>query len=399
MIKRVILALAALSILLAACQPGSTTPQTQSGPPMEGCTVQGLLPEPDPTLVNLIPAVQKDDHVIGKDTAAVTFIEYSDFQCPYCAELSPVFPELVEKYPDDVRVVFRHFPLSSHSNALSAAYAAEAATLQDKFFEMEKAIFANQEKWAGETSEASRQWLLDQAAELGMDPVKLGADMDSDAVKARVERNLTEATQAQLPGTPFLFINQLPYQSGMDIETLSGLVELFKLENRQYTACPPMVIDPAKQYEATMETEKGEVTIKLFADKAPLAVNSFVFLAREGWFNNVTFHRVLPGFVAQGGDPSGSGFGGPGYVFKLENTDTAFDRAGLLAMANSGPDTNGSQFFITYAAADNLNGGYTLFGEVTAGMDVVEKLTPRDPESAEGLPPGDKILSVTISEN
>ncbi len=312
--------------------------------------------------------------------------------------MSPVIRQLVEKYPDDVRVIYRYFPLSIHSNATIAAQAVEAAAKQDKFLEMEEAVFANQDKWAGSSLEDATKWLLDTGASLGADRARLEADTASDQVKARVDRNLQEATQAQLPGTPFLFINGLPYQSNMDLETLSGIVELFKLEARQYTSCPPMIIDPAKTYQAKVETEKGTVLIDLFADKAPLAVNSFVFLAREGWFDNVTFHRVLPGFVAQGGDPSGSGFGGPGYQFKIENTDTPFDHAGQLAMANSGPDTNGSQFFITYAAADNLNGGYTLFGEVVEGMDVVEKLTPRDPQSGTDLPPGDKILSVTITE-
>jgi cyclophilin family peptidyl-prolyl cis-trans isomerase len=158
-----------------------------------------------------------------------------------------------------------------------------------------------------------------------------------------------------------------------------------------------MVIDVKKQYEATLKTEKGDIVIKLLADKAPLAVNSFVFLSQQGWFNNVTFHRVLENFVAQAGDPSGSGFGGPGYEFKNENTSAVFDKAGLVAMANGGPDTNGSQFFITYAAASNLNGSYTIFGEVTQGMDVVKKLTLRDPQSGGNLPAGDKILSVTIA--
>ncbi len=397
MMKRVILALAALSFLLAACQPGAAAP-TAAAKPMDNCSVVSLLPTPDPTLVSLIPAVQKDDHVLGKETAKVTFIEYSDFQCPYCAILAPVLPKLVEKYPDDVRVVFRYFPLSTHANALVAAYAAEAAARQGKYFEMEGAIFANQEKWTGLTAEEARAWLIDQGAQLGLDSARLSADMDSAEVQARVNRNLQEATQAQLPGTPFLFINMLPYQSAMDMGTLSGLVELFKLEDRQYTACPPMVIDTKKQYQATLETEKGSVTIQLYADRAPLAVNSFVFLARDGWFNGAPFHRVLPGFVAQGGDPSGSGFGGPGYQFGLENTDAKFDRAGLVAYANSGPNTNGSQFFITYAAQDSLNGSYTIFGEVTSGMDVVEKLTPRDPQSGEELPQADKILRVTITE-
>jgi cyclophilin family peptidyl-prolyl cis-trans isomerase len=167
---------------------------------------------------------------------------------------------------------------------------------------------------------------------------------------------------------------------------------------KTYKSCPPMVIDPAKQYEATIKTDAGDVVVKLYPDKAPLAVNSFVYLAREGWFNNTIFHRVLENFVAQGGDPSSSGMGGPGYQFKNENTTAQFDREGLLAMANSGPDTNGSQFFITYAPLANLNGGYTIFGEVTQGMDVAKKIKLRDPASAAALPPGTKILSVDIRE-
>jgi len=139
--------------------------------------------------------------------------------------------------------------------------------------------------------------------------------------------------------------------------------------------------------------------VKLFPDIAPITVNSFVFLAEDGWFDGVSFHRVLPGFMAQGGDPSGSGMGGPGYAFKNETSpDLTFNRKGLLAMANSGPDTNGSQFFITYAPASHLDGGYTIFGEVLEGMDVVESLTPRDPSQGGDLPEGDRIISITIQE-
>ena len=175
------------------------------------------------------------------------------------------------------------------------------------------------------------------------------------------------------------------------------MLNLSDLQAREYDACPPTVVDPAKEYSATLKTTKGDITLQLYADKAPLAVNSFVFLAREGWFENVSWHRVLPDFMAQTGDPSGTGFGGPGYEFKNEVSDSLkFDREGLLAMANSGADTNGSQFFITYGPATNLDGGYTIFGEVTAGMDVVKKLTPRDPSQTGTLPEGDKILSVTI---
>jgi cyclophilin family peptidyl-prolyl cis-trans isomerase len=160
-----------------------------------------------------------------------------------------------------------------------------------------------------------------------------------------------------------------------------------------------MLISPGKQYVATLHTEKGEIVLELYADQAPTAVNSFVFLARHGWFDGVTFHRVIPGFVAQAGDPTGTGFGGPGYAFDNEiSPDLKFDRPGVLGMANSGPGSNGSQFFITLAPAPNLNGDYTIFGHVISGMDVVKGLTPRDPSQAMNLPPGDKINSVTIEE-
>jgi cyclophilin family peptidyl-prolyl cis-trans isomerase len=136
----------------------------------------------------------------------------------------------------------------------------------------------------------------------------------------------------------------------------------------------------------------------LFADKAPLAVNSFVFLARQGWYDGVTFHRVIPGFVAQAGDPSGTGKGNPGYFFNNETSDLKFDKPGMVGVANSGLDTNGSQFFITFAPAPHLDGGYTIFGQVLSGLDAAEKLTPRDPSKGLALQPGDKILSVEIEE-
>ena len=167
---------------------------------------------------------------------------------------------------------------------------------------------------------------------------------------------------------------------------------------KQYDAAPPMTIDASKKYFATVEMEKGgEFVIELYADKAPITVNSFVFLAREGYFNGVTFHRVLEGFMAQGGDPTGTGMGGPGYEFVNEDSDLTFDKAGVVAMANAGRDTNGSQFFITFDAQDFLNGGYTIFGQVTEGMDVVNGIPRRDPDASPTFT-GDAIKTVTITE-
>ena len=140
----------------------------------------------------------------------------------------------------------------------------------------------------------------------------------------------------------------------------------------------------------------GEFVIELYANKAPITVNSFIFLTCKGFFDGVTFHRVLEGFMAQGGDPSGTGRGGPGYEFVNENSDLTFDKAGVVAMANAGPDTNGSQFFITFGPAEFLNGGYTIFGQVISGMDVVNAITRRDPDFNPNFD-GDAIQSITIS--
>jgi cyclophilin family peptidyl-prolyl cis-trans isomerase len=168
---------------------------------------------------------------------------------------------------------------------------------------------------------------------------------------------------------------------------------------KQYQNPPPMIIDPNKQYIANVKMANGkEFFMRLYVDKAPIAVNSFVFLTREGFFDGVTFHRVLEGFMAQGGDPSGSGSGGPGYQFVNEDSDLTFDRAGLVAMANAGRDTNGSQFFITFAAAPHLNGNYTIFGQVIKGMPVVEQLRRRDPQQNPDYA-GDAIRTITVEES
>ena len=127
----------------------------------------------------------------------------------------------------------------------------------------------------------------------------------------------------------------------------------------KYSQYPDRVIDPNKTYQAVIETDKGTITVDLFAKDAPKTVNSFVFLAREGFYDNVKFHRVIPGFVAQGGDPTGTGMGGPGYQFEDEPNQHKVV-AGALAMANEGPNTNGSQFFITYSAQPHLDGKRTI---------------------------------------
>jgi cyclophilin family peptidyl-prolyl cis-trans isomerase len=159
-----------------------------------------------------------------------------------------------------------------------------------------------------------------------------------------------------------------------------------------------MQIDKSKQYFVTFKMANGgEFVVQLYPDKSPLTVNSFVFLVRQGFFDGTSFHRVLEGFMAQGGDPTGTGTGGPGYLFANEANDLTFDKAGVVAMANAGPNTNGSQFFITFGPTGLSESDYTIFGQVMSGMEVVNGLTRRDPQKNPTFA-GDVIQRITVSE-
>jgi len=158
--------------------------------------------------------------------------------------------------------------------------------------------------------------------------------------------------------------------------------------SKQYSAPPSMTIDPARKYSATLETSKGSIVCDLFAKDAPKTVNNFVFLAREGFYNGTVFHRVIADFMVQGGDPTGTGRGGPGYNFEDETKGNPNKhKVGSLSMANAGPNTNGSQFFLTHVVTDWLDGKHTVFGQVASGQDVVNKIQG-----------GDQLKSVTIQE-
>jgi peptidyl-prolyl cis-trans isomerase B (cyclophilin B) len=161
------------------------------------------------------------------------------------------------------------------------------------------------------------------------------------------------------------------------------------MSTQQWNSAPAMQIDPAKSYQATMETDKGVIQLALYPQHAPKTVNNFVFLARQGFYDDIAFHRVLSNFVIQGGDPTGTGRGGPGYRFADEvKNNPLIHETGSLSMANAGPDTNGSQFFITHSPQPHLDGKHTVFGQVISGQDVVNAIRQ-----------GDKITKVTITES
>ena len=372
-----------------------------SSSPEVGCTAIQASPTAD--LSSALPSVTSTDYVRGPDNASVTLLTYCDFQSPGCQGFAAILDALQKNHPNDLRVVFRPVPALNYITQLDktqvSVQAALAAGDQGKFWELRTLLVSDYPVWVKLSIGEFQSWITAQVAELGLDPAKFATALKSPEMQARVKSLYDSAHQLNL-SIPIAFINgspQRPYV--LDYGSLDSTIGLTALGAKQFKACPPFSIVPSMQYTAVIHLAKGDIFIQLYADKAPLAVNSFVFLSRNGWFDGVTFHRVIPGFVAQTGDPSGTGRGGPGYFFKNEvRTDLLFDKPGVVGMANSGIDTNGSQFFITYAPLPQLDGAYTIFGQVLKGMDVIESLTPRDPAQSALLPTGDKILGVTIEE-
>ena len=166
--------------------------------------------------------------------------------------------------------------------------------------------------------------------------------------------------------------------------------------SKQYAEYPPMDIDPDKSYTATIKTTKGDIVCELYADKTPKTVNSFVFLANEGFYDDVIFHRIIKNFMAQTGDPEGTGTGGPGYRFEDEfHPALRHDGPGVLSMANSGPNTNGSQLFLTHVSTPHLDNLHSVFGRVVAGLDVLLSIEERDPRNVNAH--AEKIESIEIA--
>jgi len=395
-------------ILITACAaPKAVTPVANFVLPTNiivatqpACTTLAAEPTPGPETPSIFQPITNADHVRGADDAVVTMIDYSDYQDPRSGDLAKATHQLLEQNPDEIRVVTRPFPIIVvNDKAAIAALAAESAAEQGKFWEMHDLLFAQQANWINLSVEDFKQWLLAQATGLGLDVEKFRADYVREDLIAKVQKAWDDGQKMGLPGTPIVVINGDLYQGPRDFTSLNDIAQLIILGKRQFAACPPMTVNSNKQYIATLHTEKGDVTIQLFADKAPVTVNSFIFLAQNGWYDNITFHRVIPKLYAQTGDPSGTGRGNPGYYLITEILPSlTFSSPGMVAMVNSGPDTSGGQFFITYAPTAQFDGKYTIFGQVLKGMDVLQSLTPRDAQPGSNTPPGDKLIKITIVE-
>jgi cyclophilin family peptidyl-prolyl cis-trans isomerase/protein-disulfide isomerase len=394
-----------LLLINVSCAPQSTptvevnlTVPTIIEPTPLPCRSFASAPTPGPDAPSLFPPITEADHKRGPQDAAVTFMIYGDFQDVNSALFFGVVDRLMTEHPNDIQLISRPFPLIGRNDkALYAAQAVEAAHKQGKFWEMHDLLYSQQENWGELPPEDFEQWSAAQASALGMDVERYQADVRSEAVTDLVQGNFETAQEFGPFAVPLIIINGEIYLGPQDFSSLNDIVQLILLGERQFTECPPFLVERTKQYIATLHTEKGDVVIQLLADKAPFTVNSFVFLAQSGWYDDITFHRVLPELYAQSGDPSGTGKGTPGYYVVTEFLpDLTFDKPGRVAMVNSGEDTNGSQFFITLAPTPQFDGRYTIFGEVLSGMDVLQSLTPRDAQIGVETPPGDKLLSVEI---
>jgi cyclophilin family peptidyl-prolyl cis-trans isomerase/protein-disulfide isomerase len=391
-------------LVLTACTsspaaPGNTvTPEIV--PTQPSCNTVLAEPTPGPDAPSLFPPVSSTDHVRGAENPIVTITEYSDYQDFLSGLFAKEVARLLEAHPTELRVVSRMFPqVNTNDKAALAAQAAKAAEEQDRFWEMHNLLFTQQENWVSLSVQDFEHWLSAQASALGMNMDQFQTDLKREDIVAEVQQDWEAGQKVGLPGTPLLLINGQIYSGPMDYSSLNEIIELIVLGERQFTSCPDITIQQNKEYIATLHTDKGDVVLQLFADKAPMAVNSFVFLARNGWYDNINFYRVIPNLFAQTGDPSGTGKGGPGYyVIREIDPSLVFDKPGVVAMVGSGSDTIGSQFFITYAPALQFNGQYTIFGQVLSGMEVLNQLTPRDPQPGVDVPPGDRLLSITIEE-
>jgi cyclophilin family peptidyl-prolyl cis-trans isomerase/protein-disulfide isomerase len=398
-----------LSIFLFAC---AQTPATSSVvvnatptikiimPTPASCTSVVTAPTPGPEEPSVFPKVSEADHVRGAQDPVFTIMDYIDFRDPRSALFVTAADQLLKENPDKVREVERIFPLIGVSDTSAiAAQAAEAAAEQGKYWEMRDLLYQQQPSWIALSADDFEKWVNTQAASLGLDTEKFKTDLKRDDIVARVQKAWEDGQKMGLPGTPLIILNGQIYGGPRDYNSLNDIMQLIVLGKRQFTACPPVTVESNRQYLATLHTEKGDVVIQLFADKAPYTVNSFLFLVKNKWYDNITFHRVIPKVFAQTGDPSGTGKGNPGYYVVTEiDPKLKFDRPGMVGMVNSGPDTSGSQFFITYAPAAQFDGKYTIFGQVIKGMDVLEQLTPRDAQPGQPTPPGDKLLNITIEE-
>ncbi|MFW6082771.1 MAG: peptidylprolyl isomerase [Chloroflexota bacterium] len=417
--KAVLVSLVLLLGLAAGCGEESVSPTATSAPPSPTSAPPSATPEPgaeatevpsEPatcevftlTVESRIPDVTDDDHVVGPEDAAITFIEYADFECPACSGLHTLRDYLLEKYGDRLRFVYRHLPLTSiHDKAIITAEATEAAAAEGKFWEMHDLLYEKQEEWSSLADEDMVDTLVEYARELELDAERFETALTEHTYREQIMADYEAYQEYGQMATPTYVVNEVfyPTQEFGGFGRLEAFIELVGMRDQMYDSPPSQVIDPDQDYAAVIKTTQGDITVDLFQDQAPVNVNSFAFLAQEGWYDGLDFFFVDHEQVALSGDPTNSGGGlpYPGYTCGDETaSDLSFEETGLLALYTAAPNQNSSSFFITYAPQPDFTGNFTIIGRVTEGMDVAESLTERQP--GPGQPEADAIEAIEIQE-
>jgi cyclophilin family peptidyl-prolyl cis-trans isomerase len=337
--------------------------------------------------------VTEDDWSIGPAEAPVELLVYADLQSPNAALGLTDLLDVAARHPQDVRLVFRHFPLLPEYDKDSlAGQAVESAGRQGMFWDMLRWLADNYAEWSVLPPESFREWLVEHSASVGLDEDLFAADLDGGRFAPLMVDAFQKASDAGIPGVPTVFLNGVPVRVSQTPLNLEAAVRLELLAQRQFDGPPPMAIDREAGYTATLELDAGDVVIQLLPDLAPEAVNSFVFLAEQGWFNGTTFFRVEPGAWVETGDPSETGFGDPGYHLPDEiDPRLTFDEPGRVALSSVGPGSGGSRFIISLAPLPVLNGSRTIFGRVVDGLELLGELPARDP-AADLISPGAAVI-------
>jgi peptidyl-prolyl cis-trans isomerase B (cyclophilin B) len=360
--------------------------------PLQPTAAPSPTPVPKPVSCAPFPLnVRADDHIKGSPQATTTIIEYADFQCPACARFAPQMKALMTAVSDTVRLVYRHFPLQQHDKARIAAQAAEAAALQDKFWEMHDLLYEKQGEWKDKPVAEITATFKAYAQQLGLDLARFERDLASSAVAARVQRDLESGEAAGVNGTPFTFLDGNPIEpQAFQDQNVGTALRGYAAQRAQAAASlsnkafsfdrPEQVIDKAAKYVMTVKTTRGDIVAELDPALAPVNVNAIVFLIQKGYFENAP---VLLNDTRLGAVLTGSPIvtGNPGFECGVETKPGLMTQPGVVALFGDN-DSSAAQFIFTYSPTQVLDNQFSVIGRITSGLDVVRALTAAEGDQA-----------------
>ena len=397
------------TVFLAGCSSPATVSQTADGtapspillgPTSTASATATARPAGNPTATLApLPTVGPDELQRGQTQAPVTLLVYTDFDCDLCAQLGATLEQVRADHPDEIRLVLRPFPLLGvHEKAAQALAGWYAANEQAGAWTLYDQLLLDRGQWRSLDVPAFRRLLLTWAAQAGMDVDRFAADMVATATLEQIEADYRQAMASGVPGVPFILINGLPHRASLDHPNLEAAVRLALLAGDQYAAPGEVELAGVDRAAVKLVTNLGTIDLQLYPQAAPRAVESFLYLAEQGWYDGAGFYRVTPGRWVETGDPTNTGLGHAGYHLPDEfDPSLTFDRAGMLAMANDGPGTNSSRFLITLAPISGLEGSHTIFGRVVEGLDLLQSLPARQALADLLEPPAAVIQMIEVN--